>query len=361
MLVAGLCLVAEGCSRSCNDCSPPVACGNPHGPARGSAPTAIGPAYRLPPRPRAVRMVQRRRDRRRPTRSPAHPSSPPDPGAHDARPPPDGQDPAGHLPARLEPSSSPAAASAGSGGGEAEPTASGSAPAPPTARPSPGDKLVVLKDDKGLQNSDNIIPAINKAAADKNPEIVDLLNSVSAALDTDKLIAAQQGGRHRPQDVAPRSPQAFVTTNRLEATDKSGSGKLVVGAANFSENVTLAEIYGEVLTVGRVRRRGPHHRQPRDLPAGAREGRPGRRPRVRGDAGRLPQRQDQRRGRQVGRVRRHRRHRRGPHAAGRAEQARHGRGRRPRRTRTRSRSPQEFADAHKVTTLSELAAACGAV
>jgi osmoprotectant transport system substrate-binding protein len=133
----------------------------------------------------------------------------------------------------------------GSGGGEEEPTANASATGRPCL-PVPGDKLVVLEDDKGLQNADNIIPAINKEAAEKNPEIVDLLSSVSAALDTQKLILLNKSvdiDRKTSSEVA----KAFVETQGLAATDKSGSGKLLVGAANFSENVTLAEIYGEVL------------------------------------------------------------------------------------------------------------------
>ena len=56
----------------------------------------------------------------------------------------------------------------GSGGGEAEPTSSGSSGLA-TCEPIAGDKLVVLEDDKGLQNADNIIPAVNKAAADAKP------------------------------------------------------------------------------------------------------------------------------------------------------------------------------------------------
>ncbi|MDM7832595.1 glycine betaine ABC transporter substrate-binding protein [Cellulomonas edaphi] len=134
----------------------------------------------------------------------------------------------------------------GSGGGEEEPTANASASGGTECKPAAGDQLVVLTDDKGLQNADNIIPAINKAAADKNPEIVDLLSSVSAALDTDKLIQLNKAvdiDRRTSKEVA----KEFVTSEGLAAADKSGSGKLEVGAANFSENLTLAEIYGEVL------------------------------------------------------------------------------------------------------------------
>src|SRR3954454_2099899 len=75
----------------------------------------------------------------------------------------------------------------GSGGGEADATSSSSSGLT-TCDPIAGDKLVVLTDDKGLQNADNIIPAVNKAAAAANPSVIELLDSVSATLTTDKLI-----------------------------------------------------------------------------------------------------------------------------------------------------------------------------
>ena len=96
-----------------------------------------------------------------------------------------------------------ACGSPGSGGGKAEPTSSGSS-ALATCDPVAGDKLVVLTDDKGLQNADNIIPAVNKAAADANPAIIENLDKVSAALDTDEAHRAEQGGRHRPPHVERR-------------------------------------------------------------------------------------------------------------------------------------------------------------
>src|SRR4051794_706883 len=134
----------------------------------------------------------------------------------------------------------------GSGGGEAEPTSSGSSGLA-TCDPIAGDKLVVLKDDKGLQNADNIIPAVNKAAATANPSVVELLDTVSAALTTEKLIELNKAvdiDRKTSSEVAGE----FVDTEKLAATDTPGTGtSLVVGAANFSESATLAEIYAAVL------------------------------------------------------------------------------------------------------------------
>ena len=52
--------------------------------------------------------------------------------------------------------------SSGTGGDDADTTeASGE-----TCAPVPGDQLVVLEDDKALQNADNVIPAVNTAAAE---------------------------------------------------------------------------------------------------------------------------------------------------------------------------------------------------
>ncbi len=48
--------------------------------------------------------------------------------------------------------------------------------------------LVVLTDDKHLQQVDNIVPAVNAAAAGENPEIIGVLDSVSAVLDTPTLV-----------------------------------------------------------------------------------------------------------------------------------------------------------------------------
>lgn len=143
--------------------------------------------------------------------------------------------------------------SPGSGGGKTQAavpqtTGAGTGTAAAAAcSPVAGDKLVVLTDDKGLQNSDNIIPAVNKAAATNSPKIIDLLNSVSAVLDTPTLISLNKSvdiDRQTSSDVA----KQFVEDKNLAATEQSGKGvSVTVGAANFSESTTLAEIYGEVL------------------------------------------------------------------------------------------------------------------
>ncbi|NKY41405.1 glycine betaine ABC transporter substrate-binding protein [Cellulomonas septica] len=135
----------------------------------------------------------------------------------------------------------------GSGGGEADPTSSGTS-GKAVCDPVAGEQLVVLEDDEGLQNADNIIPAVNAGVAQQSPAVIELLDSVSAALDTDKLIDLNKAvdiDRRTSSEVA----KEFVADEGLAASDASaGAGQsLVVGAANFSESATLAEIYGEVL------------------------------------------------------------------------------------------------------------------
>jgi osmoprotectant transport system substrate-binding protein len=127
-------------------------------------------------------------------------------------------------------SNSPSAASSSSGGGNCAAKA--------------GDGLVVLKDDKQSQASDNIVPVVNTKVA-KAP-LTDALNSVSAALTQDKLVALNKSvsvDRTPEADAAKK----FVSDNNLGNGLSGGSGSLIVASANFSESVTLANVYAEVL------------------------------------------------------------------------------------------------------------------
>ncbi|MHA7132513.1 glycine betaine ABC transporter substrate-binding protein [Oerskovia turbata] len=138
---------------------------------------------------------------------------------------------------------------AGSSGTEASgsgtSTASGA-----VCEPVAGKELVVLEDDQHLQTVDNIIPAANAAAVADQPAVLELLDTVSAALTTDKLIALNKAvdvDRQTSEQVA----QQFVEDEGLAATSSEATGtSLVVGAANFSESTTLAEIYAAVLRSG---------------------------------------------------------------------------------------------------------------
>lgn len=132
--------------------------------------------------------------------------------------------------------------SAGSSGTQAPPSSAVGAGCAPVA----GDTLVVLTDDKQLQNTDNVVPAINKKSS--SPELIAALDKVSAALDTTKLIEL-----NKSVDIDRKSSKAaaqeFVTANNITAgLAKGPGGDLTVGAADFSESATLGEIYGLALT-----------------------------------------------------------------------------------------------------------------
>ncbi|MCW2700132.1 MAG: Glycine betaine/choline-binding protein of an ABC-type transport system [Blastococcus sp.] len=131
--------------------------------------------------------------------------------------------------------------SSGTGGGaEASGSASGDSCAPVA-----GDQLVVLEDDKELQNADNIIPAVNAAAA--GPALLDALNAVSEVLTTEELIemnAAVDVERQSAEDVA----AAYVADKGLDSGFCGGSGPVVVGAADFTESQVLGTLYADVLT-----------------------------------------------------------------------------------------------------------------
>ena len=131
--------------------------------------------------------------------------------------------------------------SSGTGGGsESSGNASGDACAPVA-----GDKLVVLEDDKHLQNADNVIPAVNAAFSQGQPALLPALNAVSAKLTTEDLIdmnAAVDVDRKSAADVA----AAWVEKSGISGLEK-GSGPVAVGGAGFTESTVLANVYADVL------------------------------------------------------------------------------------------------------------------
>lgn len=116
-----------------------------------------------------------------------------------------------------------------------------------TCEAVPGDELMVLEDDKNLQTVDNVIPAVNAAAVEGDDALLPLLDSVSAALDTDKLIALNKAvdvERRTSQEVA----EQFVADEGLAPEGTPGAGRTIaIGAADFAESATLGAIYATVL------------------------------------------------------------------------------------------------------------------
>lgn len=133
--------------------------------------------------------------------------------------------------------------SSGSGGGS---TSGGGTAAGSSCTPVAGDQLVVLQDDKHLQNADNIVPLVYTPAAQQNPALLPALNAVSAKLTTDALIQMNADvdiNRKSATDVA----SAWVSSSKVTDGLQKGSGTIVVGGANFTESTVLANVYADVL------------------------------------------------------------------------------------------------------------------
>jgi len=132
--------------------------------------------------------------------------------------------------------------SSGTGGGDEDSTAASGDACAPVA----DEKLVVLDDDKHLQSSDNVIPAVNARTASAQPAVLPALNAVSAALTTDELVdlnAAVDVERKSAEDVA----AAWVEENGVTDGLEQGSGPITVGTQDFSETIILGNIYADVL------------------------------------------------------------------------------------------------------------------
>ncbi|MDT4988780.1 MAG: osmoprotectant transport system substrate-binding protein [Micromonosporaceae bacterium] len=115
----------------------------------------------------------------------------------------------------------------------------------PGCKPVGGQQLVVLTDDKKLQAVDNVIPVVNSKAS--SAAVLAALARVSVAVGQKQLVAL-----NRATDVERKTPkiaaEEFAAQGKLtEGIAKGSGGKLTVGAANFSENQTLGELYRLVL------------------------------------------------------------------------------------------------------------------
>jgi osmoprotectant transport system substrate-binding protein len=105
---------------------------------------------------------------------------------------------------------------------------------------SAGDVLVVLPDDLKLQTVDNVVPVVRTAKV--TPPLSQALDKVSAALTTTDLVALNKlvdVDRKAPAKVA----ADYAKSKSLASGVTGGSGKIVVGAANFGESQILANLY----------------------------------------------------------------------------------------------------------------------
>jgi osmoprotectant transport system substrate-binding protein len=109
-----------------------------------------------------------------------------------------------------------------------------------------GQQLVVLQDDKHLQNADNVVPLVYAPTAQKSSTLLPALNAISAKLTTKDLInmnAAVDVDRKAATDVA----STWVSQSGVTQGLQKGSGKVVVGGSNFTESTVLANVYADVL------------------------------------------------------------------------------------------------------------------
>ena len=74
-----------------------------------------------------------------------------------------------------------------------------------TSSAIPANDFVVLEDDKGLQNAENLVPMVNSEFLEANPDVADVLNEMSQGLTTEDLAtmnAQVDLERQKPADVA---------------------------------------------------------------------------------------------------------------------------------------------------------------
>jgi osmoprotectant transport system substrate-binding protein len=129
-----------------------------------------------------------------------------------------------------------ACGSSGSSGTKA-PVAAGSGGCTPIKDSS----LVVLTDDKHLQASDNVVPAVNEKV--NNPALLAALDTVSAALDTPKLVAMNKMVDVDKKTTAQAADAFAQQSGFLDSITQKGSGKIKIGTADFAENQEIAELY----------------------------------------------------------------------------------------------------------------------
>jgi osmoprotectant transport system substrate-binding protein len=126
----------------------------------------------------------------------------------------------------------------GSSGTEAPPT--NAASAGPGCEPMASDQLILLADDRKLQKTDNVIAAINGSAS--SPALKAAVDKVADSLDQPKLLALNKAVEIDRKSSAEAAAE-FASANNVTAGLSGGSGRVVVGAANFPESLTLAELY----------------------------------------------------------------------------------------------------------------------
>jgi len=113
--------------------------------------------------------------------------------------------------------------------------------------PIAGDDIITLEDDQELQTVDNVVAAVNGEAAEEDSALLAAVDEVADSLDTQLLIELNRAVDIDRQ-TSSEAAKAFAEEHELTAPEQhSGGDSVVVGAANFSESATVAELYAIVL------------------------------------------------------------------------------------------------------------------
>ena len=105
--------------------------------------------------------------------------------------------------------------------------------------------FVVLEDPENLYAAQNVLPLINAKKA--TPGVTAALKAVSDALTTDDLVQLNEKVITEKQDPAAVAKEWLESKNLTTKGTEAAGTSLVVGSANFQENVTLANIYAQAL------------------------------------------------------------------------------------------------------------------
>jgi glycine betaine/choline ABC-type transport system substrate-binding protein len=102
---------------------------------------------------------------------------------------------------------------------------------------------ILLEDDKGLQDAENITPVVRTEVLD--PTIEERLNAISAALTTETMTDLNSRVEIDGEDPADVAADFLGSEGLLGGA--TGSGEVTVGAVAFAENQILAEMYAQSL------------------------------------------------------------------------------------------------------------------
>jgi len=106
--------------------------------------------------------------------------------------------------------------------------------------------FVLLDDDKGLQNADNVIPVVSQEALDADPGITELLDGAMERLTQQELVALNRAATVDSKPV-PDVVRDWITAQNFDAISAGIEGDLTVGAGNFAESEILGELFAQLL------------------------------------------------------------------------------------------------------------------